>query len=304
LAPRERTAVLGGTFDRLHEGHRALLRAAFDAAATVGIGLTTDRYLEEHPKPRAGRIRPYDRRRRSLLRYLRAAYPDRSYGVVPLDDALGGSVEPGVDVLVVSEETKLGARRVNRERRRRGLRAVRVIVVPTQRAADLRPIAGRRIREGEIDGLGRRRRPVRIGLSSPMDRAAGLREAIRARLDGCRVDWVARRPPSPHRGSSVARRASEAARRSLRGAEYGFGWVDDASRPGSGTLAAWDLEGPVGVVRGSIGHRGSADRLLRRLFGRRRASGTIGGSRRGASTARHRSTRAGDRPLRAADSKG
>ncbi|TLZ70409.1 MAG: phosphopantetheine adenylyltransferase, partial [Methanobacteriota archaeon] len=36
--------VLGGTFDILHEGHEALLRAAFEGRpAEVLIGLTTDR---------------------------------------------------------------------------------------------------------------------------------------------------------------------------------------------------------------------------------------------------------------------
>src|SRR5271157_1505428 len=99
MAPA-RTAVLGGTFDQLHVGHRALLAAAFAAADRVGIGVTSDAFLRKHPKPRAERLRPYAERVDALEAYLHREFPKGSYWVVPLEEPFGRSVEPGVDILV------------------------------------------------------------------------------------------------------------------------------------------------------------------------------------------------------------
>src|SRR5206468_5728754 len=55
--------VLGGTFDILHKGHEALLRAAFEGRPEqVLIGLTTDRFARESRT----RVNPYAVRERNL----------------------------------------------------------------------------------------------------------------------------------------------------------------------------------------------------------------------------------------------
>ncbi|MGI0132243.1 MAG: pantetheine-phosphate adenylyltransferase [Thermoplasmata archaeon] len=157
-------AVLGGTFDRLHVGHHALLAAAFDAASEVGIGVTTDDFLAHHPKPQRTAIRPFRTRLRALRRYLARTFPRRTYWVAPLSDPFGRSVEPGVNLLVVSSETVGGGRRVNAERRRRGLPPLPLRRVPLVRAEDGQPVSSRRIRSGAIDAFGRRRRPLTISV--------------------------------------------------------------------------------------------------------------------------------------------
>ncbi len=157
--------VLGGTFDRLHAGHEALLTTAFRAGRQVGIGLTTGRYLTAHPKPGAERIQPYSVRRRRLTAWLVARYPRRRWAITPISDAFGGSVGPGVAGLVVSADTVKGGRAVNRERVRRGRRPVPVLVVPLVLADDLRPVSSRRVRAREIDRHGRRISTVRVGVT-------------------------------------------------------------------------------------------------------------------------------------------
>jgi pantetheine-phosphate adenylyltransferase len=144
-----RVAVLGGTFDRLHPGHRALLRAAFRAADEVRIGLTTARYLAQHPKPLADRIGSYRARRGELVAYLERQFPGRRWRIVPLGDGVGGAIRRGPDLLVVSTESVRGARVVNRERRRRGLPPLTVQVIPRVRDPAGRPYSSRRRRAAE-----------------------------------------------------------------------------------------------------------------------------------------------------------
>jgi len=178
---RSGRAVLGGTFDRLHIGHESLLETAFRVGREVGVGITSERYLADHPKPDGAPLQTYAVRRRHLTAWLRRHHPDRSWKVVALDEPFGGSVAPGVGVLVVSADTVDGGAAVNDERRRRGLPPVPIVVVPLALADDLSPVASRRIRAGTIDRNGRRRSPIRVELrtSVPSDaRAAG--RAIRA----------------------------------------------------------------------------------------------------------------------------
>ncbi|MEM3593582.1 MAG: adenylyltransferase/cytidyltransferase family protein, partial [Candidatus Jordarchaeaceae archaeon] len=51
---------VSGTFDRLHIGHKALLRKAFDVSERVMIGLTTHRMIQH--KTLANKIEPYELR--------------------------------------------------------------------------------------------------------------------------------------------------------------------------------------------------------------------------------------------------
>ncbi len=195
-----RGVVLGGTFDHLHIGHEALLGTAFRAGRRVSIGLTTDAYLAAHPKPGADRIAPYSVRRRRLTRWLGARFPRSRWTVVPISDGFGGSVEDGVDALVVSAETVGGGQAVNEERRRRGRRPVPVLVVPLVLADDLQPVSSRRVRSGAIDRWGRRRSPIDIAVeaSDPRDRRP-VERAIRRAFPRARLrpggSGPGRRPP-------------------------------------------------------------------------------------------------------------
>ncbi|MGA8604040.1 MAG: pantetheine-phosphate adenylyltransferase [Thermoplasmata archaeon] len=174
---RSRLAVLGGTFDHLHIGHHALLASAFAVGDEVAIGLTTDRFVAQHPKPGAGRMQGYRTRRSTLVRWLRHHYPSRKWRVVPLENPFGGSVAPEVGVLVVSRDTERGGRAVNRERRRLGRPSVPIVSVPLVLADDLEAVSSRRVRAGTIGADGRRLGPIRVALSTtdPRDRDVGKR---------------------------------------------------------------------------------------------------------------------------------
>ena len=191
MAPKRPVAVLGGTFDRLHIGHRVLLDEAFRAGRTVGIGLTTAKFLRGHPKPGARSIQPFPVRRAALERYLSRRYSRGRWWILPLEDGWGRSVEPGVDVLVASAETVSGARSVNAERTRRHLPRLVVRLVPVVRGEDGLPVSSRRIRAGVIDARGRRLRPLQVQVvaRSEADRKA-VRRAFRLVFPGQSFRWM------------------------------------------------------------------------------------------------------------------
>src|SRR5438094_9502212 len=166
--------VLGGTFDILHQGHQALLRAAFEGRPEqVLIGLTTDRFARESRT----RVNPYAVRERNLKRLL-AARKWRPVRIEPIDDAYGPADDlPDLDVIVVSAERYPVAVALNEARAAKGLRPLEIRAVPMVLAQDGLPIASRRIRAGFIDRTGRRLTPlrVRVGTDNPVKVRAARR---------------------------------------------------------------------------------------------------------------------------------
>lgn len=242
---RVRLAVLGGTFDHLHVGHHALLATAFRVGREVAIGVTTDRYVHDHPKPDARAIQPYRVRRAGLRRWLARSFPDRTWRITPLGDGVGRSVDAEVGALIVSPETKAGGTAVNAARRRLKRPAVPVVEVPLVLADDLRPVSSRRVRAGEISSDGRRLAPIRIELEVgvPEDRGPAER-AIRRVFRTARISIPRRSGGRCDLRISVQRRGRS-------------GWVVSESSPDvrlpprrlSGTRAAELTRGLVTVLR-------------------------------------------------------
>jgi len=146
--------VLGGTFDPVHDGHRALFDRAFELGE-VTIGLTSD---DLAPRTRAAdrHIRPFEKRRRDLVAEL-DAFADRygrDYEIRELSSPTGIATEPGFDALVVSPETEAGGRQINEIRRDRGLAPLDIEVVDHVHAEDGEIISSTRIVRGEIDEHG------------------------------------------------------------------------------------------------------------------------------------------------------
>jgi pantetheine-phosphate adenylyltransferase len=147
------TVLVGGTFDKFHKGHRALLMAAFQAGERVIIGLSSDQLAREMRK--SHEIATYEQRLRELRRFLRKqAVFDRAK-IVPLDTPYGVTLSTTVaDGLVVSKETEHVGLDINEKRRASGLRTLELIVINMIPAEDRVPISTTRIRRGEIDREG------------------------------------------------------------------------------------------------------------------------------------------------------
>jgi pantetheine-phosphate adenylyltransferase len=108
-----RTVGLGGTFDELHKGHRALLIKAFNIGERVIIGVSSDEFAKKMNKPH--RTARYEQRKNELRDFLKHQGVLQRAEIIPIDDAYGGVLlsKDSVDALVVSRETEPVALRIN-----------------------------------------------------------------------------------------------------------------------------------------------------------------------------------------------
>lgn len=146
--------ALGGTFDPVHDGHRALFHRAFELGE-VTVGLTTDD-LAPRTRNENRYVRPYEERRAELIDELEdfSEEYDRDFEVRPLAEPTGIASEENFDVLVVSPETVKGGRRINQVRREAGREPLELEVVDHVLAEDGEIISSTRIVNGEIDEHG------------------------------------------------------------------------------------------------------------------------------------------------------
>ena len=96
-------AIIGGTFDRLHNGHRALLQMALEKADRITVALAVPGFAAQ--KELTQLIQSFDVRQRQLEAFL-APYQNRS-AIIPLYDPYGpAAYEKSFDAIVASSGTQ------------------------------------------------------------------------------------------------------------------------------------------------------------------------------------------------------
>ena len=149
-----RIAGVGGTFDELHKGHRALLMKAFEVADHVMIGLSSDEFIKKMDKPHE--TAAYDERLNELESFLNKNGLLHRSEIIPIDDPSGGVLlsKSPIEVLIVSKETELTAHKINEKRKEMKLPLLKIVVIGMIPSENHVSISTTRIRRGEIDREG------------------------------------------------------------------------------------------------------------------------------------------------------
>ena len=149
-----KTVAVGGTFDKFHKGHEALLSKAFGVGEQVLIGLCSDKFVKTMHKPHP--TAPYAQRAGELRAFLRKKnFLERSK-IIPLNDAYGPTLTSDtLEALVVTKETEMTAFEINKRRKEAGMSPLHTIVIGLVSSEDNLSISTSRIRSGKIDRYGR-----------------------------------------------------------------------------------------------------------------------------------------------------
>ncbi len=141
--------VVGGTFDKLHKGHEALLSKAFELGQNVLIGITSDEFASN----KKHKVEPCNVRIRRLKKII-SNYTN-TYEIKEISDSMGSAdVDADLEAIIVSHETEESAVLINNVRLSNGLNPLDIIVIEWVLAGDDIPISSTRIRKGEINQKG------------------------------------------------------------------------------------------------------------------------------------------------------
>jgi len=126
-----RNVAVGGTFDRLHAGHRLLLGAtALVATEGIYVGVTSDKLLIK--KKNKELLEPYTVREAAAVEYMQRINPKvvvRAGALVDPKVPPLAATNADFQAIVVSEETISGAEEINYVRKSLGFDPLVIVVV-------------------------------------------------------------------------------------------------------------------------------------------------------------------------------
>ena len=142
--------LVGGTFDRLHSGHKLLLSMAISRSEQVEIHVVND----EIAGRKSPHIQPYDDRVNAIYDWL----SEKSYHSVSLfqlNDSFGPAPNhKSADAIIATPETIGNCQEINRIRELSGLGKLSILEVPHMLDYSGKIISSSRIRSGKIDSDG------------------------------------------------------------------------------------------------------------------------------------------------------
>ena len=146
-------AGMGGTFDRLHKGHKTLIQAALSSSEKITLGLTIDNFSDNKSLHQI--IRSYKDRQKQLENYLSEIKQLNRVSITPLKDVYGPTIsDSSIDCLVVTDQTYKGAEEINNKRKELNLSTLPIIKAELIKDEEDKYLSSTRIRQGIINRLG------------------------------------------------------------------------------------------------------------------------------------------------------
>lgn len=120
--------VLGGTFNRLHPGHRYFLSMAGYYAKKVSVGLCSDQMVKIR-KEYQKNIQTFKERRGALEEYLKKI--NLRFEIVEINDIYGPAIQDEeAEAILLTEDTYLNGEKINRIRKKNKLKELHYIILP------------------------------------------------------------------------------------------------------------------------------------------------------------------------------
>ncbi len=141
--------IMGGTFDYLHTGHKALLEAAMSFGNFIRVGLTTDEFAKSLRRSDSNidLMEPFEKRKDELRKHL-ILRGCKKFEIITIDHRYGFALQsPEAEGIVVTEETYPTAVDINKLRALDGLDQLLILVIPFEYDEDGIIISSRRIRQ-------------------------------------------------------------------------------------------------------------------------------------------------------------
>ncbi len=128
--------VIGGTFDLLHAGHKALLKKAL-RLGEVTIGLTSNAMAR---KTKKRKIRDFKYRKKELESFIRKEFKIKSK-IRKIENKFGFSLKEDFDYIVVSPSTYKTAVTINQKRKKVGKKPIKIVKINFVLAKNGKPVS-------------------------------------------------------------------------------------------------------------------------------------------------------------------
>lgn len=132
----KKRVVVGGTFDILHAGHKALLEKAF-SLGSVTIGLTSDRMASE---TRQRKVNAFLKRKKALEDFIRKGLKEEAV-ILKIEDKYGMTLERDFDYIIVSPATFKTALEINEKRKEVGRKPIKIVKIKFVLGKDGKPLS-------------------------------------------------------------------------------------------------------------------------------------------------------------------
>ncbi len=120
--------ILGGTFDKLHPGHRYFLSMAKYYAKKAFLGLCSDEFTKKNKKF-SSQIEPFEIRKKRLKEFFKKIKFEVE--IKKIYDPFGPSIsDKKADAILLTEETFKNGLKINQIRQKKGLKPLNLIILP------------------------------------------------------------------------------------------------------------------------------------------------------------------------------